>query len=51
MVLRVLLSAVTQNHHLDGSIADSAAWAAYGRNERTQREFAAFDINFDGMFV
>jgi hypothetical protein len=32
--------------HFEGSIAYWAAWAALGRNERTQRELAAFDINF-----
>src|SRR5271168_1117885 len=35
--------------HFEGSIAPWAAWAALGRNERTQRELAAFDINFGGQ--
>jgi hypothetical protein len=33
----------------EGSIASWAAWAALGRNERTQRELAAFDFNFGGQ--
>jgi hypothetical protein len=32
--------------HFEGSIAYWAATAALERNERTQRELAAFDINF-----
>ncbi len=35
--------------HFEGSIAFWAARAAHGRNERTQRELAAFDINFGGQ--
>ena len=35
--------------HFEGSIAYWAAWAALERNERTQRELAAFDINFGGQ--
>jgi hypothetical protein len=35
--------------HFEGSIAYLAAWAALGRNERTQRELAAFDFNFGGQ--
>jgi hypothetical protein len=35
--------------HFEGSIALWAATAALGRNERTQRELAAFDINFGGQ--
>jgi hypothetical protein len=35
--------------HFEGSIASWAAWAALGRNERTQCEPAAFDINFGGQ--
>jgi hypothetical protein len=35
--------------HFEGSIAFGAAWAALGRNERTQRELAAFDFNFGGQ--
>jgi hypothetical protein len=35
--------------HFEGSIASWAATAALGRNERTQRELAAFDIDFGGQ--
>jgi len=35
--------------HFEGSIACWAAWAAHGRNERTQCELAAYDINFGGQ--
>jgi DNA adenine methylase len=35
--------------HFEGSIAYWAAWASLERNERTQRELAAFDINFGGQ--
>src|SRR5271156_5225791 len=35
--------------HFEGSIAYWAAWAAHGRDERTQRELAAFDFNFGGQ--
>ena len=35
--------------HFEGSIASWAARAALGRNERTQRELAAFDFNFGGQ--
>ena len=35
--------------HFEGSIAYWAAWAALERNERTQRELAAFDIGFGGQ--
>jgi 2-polyprenyl-3-methyl-5-hydroxy-6-metoxy-1,4-benzoquinol methylase len=35
--------------HFEGSIAYWAAWAALGRNERTQRELAAFNIDFGGQ--
>ena len=35
--------------HFEASIAYWAAWAALGRNERTQRELAAFDFNFGGQ--
>ncbi len=35
--------------HFEGSIAYLAAWAALGRDERTQRELAAFDINSSGQ--
>jgi hypothetical protein len=31
--------------HFEGSIAHWAARTAHGRDERTQRELAAFDIN------
>ena len=35
--------------HFEGSIAYWAALAAPERNERTQRELAAFDNNFGGQ--
>jgi hypothetical protein len=35
--------------HFEGSIAYWAAQAALDRNERTQRELAAFDFNFGGQ--
>jgi hypothetical protein len=35
--------------HFEGTIAYWAAWAALGRNEPTQCEPAAFDINFGGQ--
>ena len=37
--------------HFEGSIACWAAWAAHGRNERTQCELAAYDINFGGQWL
>jgi hypothetical protein len=37
--------------HFEGSIASWAAWAAPVRNERTQCEPAAFDINFGGQWL
>ena len=37
--------------HFEGSIAYRAAQAALGRNERTQRELAAFDIGFGGQWL
>jgi hypothetical protein len=37
--------------HFEGSIASWAAWAALGRNERTQRELATFDFNFGGQWL
>ena len=37
--------------HFEGSIALWAATAALVRDERTQRELAAFDINFSGQWL
>jgi len=37
--------------HFEGSIAPWAARTAHGRDERTQRELAAFDINFGGQWL
>jgi hypothetical protein len=37
--------------HFEGSIAYRAAWAAHGRNERTQCELAAYDFNFGGQWL
>jgi hypothetical protein len=37
--------------HFEGSIAYRAAKAAHGRDERTQRELAAFDINFGEQWL
>jgi len=37
--------------HFEGSIASWAAEAAHERDERTQRELAAFDINFVGQWL
>ena len=37
--------------HFEGSIADWAAKAAHGRNERTHSEHSAFDLNFGGQWL
>jgi hypothetical protein len=37
--------------HFEGSIVFGAAQAAHGRNERTQCELAAYDINFGGQWL
>jgi uncharacterized protein YdaU (DUF1376 family) len=37
-----------KTRHFEGSIASWAAWAAPGRNERTQSELAAFDFTLAG---
>lgn len=35
----------------EGSIAHRAAWAAHGRDERTQCELAAVDFDFGGQWL
>jgi hypothetical protein len=37
--------------HFEGRIASTAADAALGRDERTQRELTAFDFDFGGAWL